>query len=126
MKDKAAMIGSILLALAFFFFGATKFMGSPETAQMFSDLGLPSFMVYVTGIMEVGAGVLLLLPAMRFYGALLVVVTMIGALGAHITSGAGMEMLPMAIIFLVFGGAMAWLNKPGDAAEAAPAAEPAS
>lgn len=66
--------------------------------------------VYLIGIAEVIAVVLLLVPKVSLFGAGLATVLMLGAVGSHVFGPVGMEgdlgaMLPMAIIALLASSA---------------------
>ncbi len=72
----------ILLQTLFF-----KFTGAPESVHIFETLGLEPLGRIGSGVVELAAAILLLLPARRLatLGALLALVTMSGAIFFHLT-----------------------------------------
>ena len=100
-----------LLTLAFLMAGGTKLMGSEMHVENFARWGYPGWFMYVTGLVEVTAAILVLIPKTRFYGAALLVATMIGAILTHIQAGeAGMIGVPAVLLLLA--GVDAWATKP--------------
>ncbi len=69
----------ILLQTLFF-----KFTAAPESVYIFSTLGAEPWGRLASGIMELIAGVMLLVPATRLYGALLACGIMTGAILSHV------------------------------------------
>ena len=92
---------AILLQTLYF-----KFTGHPESVALFSKLGVEPWGRVGTGIIELIAGILLLLPATFLIGALLGVGLMAGAILSHImvigieSSGDGGQLFLLAIIVL--------------------------
>ena len=75
----AIRILSWILALLFIAAGVPKIIGVEQVAANFDQLGYsPTFRVLI-GVLEVTGGVALLVPAAASYGALLLIVIMIGA-----------------------------------------------
>lgn len=75
----------LLITVAFVVAGATKLIGLDMQIATFETLGLGQWFRYVTGLIEVGAAVLLWIPGRQAIGALLAVCTMAGAVVAHLT-----------------------------------------
>lgn len=69
----------ILLQTLFF-----KFTGAEQSVELFRQLGVEPWGRYLSGILELIAGVFLLIPTKTVKGAYLAIIIMIGALGAHI------------------------------------------
>jgi len=92
-----------------------KFSGAPVSVVLFTDLatkalgnlGLEGALRVGTGVVELLAVVLLLIPKQSWKGALLVVATMAGALASHLLfigfSGHG-PLPALALIALLFSG----------------------
>ena len=74
----------ILLALVFGAAGIAKLAGAPQMVQVFEAIGFGQWFRHVTGVVEVGGAVLLLVPATGFVGALLMAVTMAFAVATHL------------------------------------------
>ena len=62
-----------------------KFSASEESIYIFSQLGMEPWGRIATGILELIASLLILFPKTTFFGALLGMGLMTGALGAHLT-----------------------------------------
>lgn len=75
----------VLLAFVFVMVGGMKLLGKPIMVQEFNQVGLGQWFRYFTGTLEVVGGVGLLIPKFSRWGALLLVVVMVGALIAHFT-----------------------------------------
>jgi len=72
-----------VVALSFFAAGCAKLIGVEMMIVEFQLIGFGQWLRYVTGAIEVVAAMLLFLPSKQFYGAILLVLTMIGAIFAH-------------------------------------------
>lgn len=73
-----------LLTLAFVAAGLAKLSGQEMMVATYDAIGVGQWFRYLTGIIEVGAAVLLWLPGRQWLGAGLLVCTMIGAVLAHV------------------------------------------
>jgi uncharacterized membrane protein YphA (DoxX/SURF4 family) len=97
-----AWIASILLALIFLSEGAAKFADSRMWVRIFDQIGFGQWFRYFTGAVEVAGAVLLLIPASRMWGALLLACTMCGALLVHVfVMGVSPPTLGVALLFLM-------------------------
>jgi len=81
------IIALILLQTLFF-----KFTGAAESIYIFETIGLEPIGRYSSGIVELIASILILLPKTKTWGALLAFGTMTGALFFHLTT-LGIEVL---------------------------------
>jgi len=84
MKTKILLIlrilaATILLQTLFF-----KFTGAPESKFIFQSLGVEPWGRILSGIMELLASILLLVPATQLYGAAIAASIMVGAIFSHI------------------------------------------
>ena len=75
------IIAAIILLQTLFF----KFTGSSESVELFSKLGIEPWGRIGTGILELVAGILLLIPSTAFAGAFLGAGLMGGAIFLHLT-----------------------------------------
>jgi uncharacterized membrane protein YphA (DoxX/SURF4 family) len=73
-------VAGILLQTLFF-----KFSGASEAVFIFSTLGVEPWGRLVTGVVELLAGVLLLVPRTAQLGAFIAAAVGVGAIGSHLT-----------------------------------------
>jgi len=100
----------ILLALAFGAAGAAKLAGAPQMVQVFEAIGFGQWFRYVTGVVEVGGAVLLLVPATGFIGGLLMTVTMAFAIATHLVLIGGSP--APAIVLALLSAFVTWRLRP--------------
>ena len=100
----------ILLALAFGAAGSAKLAGVPQMVQVFEAIGVSQWFRYVTGAVEVGAVVLLLIPAAGFFGALLLTATMVCGIATHLFVIGG-NAVP-ALVLGLLSAFVAWRLRP--------------
>jgi len=74
-------VAAIILLQTLYF----KFSAAPESIYIFSKLGMEPWGRIGTGIFELIAGVLILIPATTVVGALLAIALMAGAIFFHLT-----------------------------------------
>jgi hypothetical protein len=94
----------------FLFAGSLKLTGAEPMVQAFDAIGVGQWFRYVTGGIEVVAALLLLVPRLALFGALLLVPTMIGAVLTHLFIVGGSAAVPA--VLLVATSAIAWLRRP--------------
>ena len=94
----------VLVTIAFLAAGIAKLIGADMMVQTFHAIGVGQWFRYVTGIIEVGAAIMLWVKGMQFIGAALLVCTMIGAVLAHL-----LILGPSAVPALVLGAMSAYL-----------------
>ncbi len=92
----------LLLALAFGAAGAAKLAGVAQMVQTFDLVGIGQWFRYVTGIVEVGGAILLLIPSTAFLGGLLLGVTMIFGVATHLFVIGG-SAVPAAVLAVLSG-----------------------
>ena len=76
-----SILAAFLLLQTLFF----KFSGSDESIYIFTQVGMEPWGRYASGIAELIAGILLLWPKYRVYGALLALGVISGAIFFHLT-----------------------------------------
>ena len=101
---------SVTTALVFIATGGAKLAGVPAMVQHFDNVGVGQWLRYVTGFLELTAGIGLLNPRYAFYAAVTLAVVMIGAIVAQLTVLAGAVGAPLAL--LVFVGVIGYLRRP--------------
>ncbi len=62
-----------------------KFTGAAESIYIFETVGMEPFGRYLSGVAELIAGVLLLIPRLSWAGAALAISVMLGAIASHLT-----------------------------------------
>ncbi|MFS2204818.1 DoxX family protein [Variovorax sp. Varisp36] len=100
----------ILLALAFGAAGAAKLAGVPQMVQVFEAIGFGQWFRYLTGLVEVGGALLLLVPATGFLGGLLLAATMVCAVATHLGLIGGNP--APAVVLGLLSGFVAWRTWP--------------
>lgn len=75
------IVAAVILLQTLYF----KFTGHPESVALFTKLGVEPWGRIGTGVIELVAGILLLLPATVFIGAFLGIGLMSGAILSHLT-----------------------------------------
>jgi uncharacterized membrane protein YphA (DoxX/SURF4 family) len=92
-----------------------KLTGAQESRQLFEALGAEPWGRIGSGLAELTAVVLLLIPGRAAYGALFAMALMIGALGAHAFrlgidfQGDGGALFGMALVAFAASALMLWL-----------------
>ena len=74
------ILAALIMLQTLFF----KFTASEESVYIFSELGMEPWGRIGTGIVELMASILILIPRTTFIGALIAIGLMIGAVGAHL------------------------------------------
>jgi putative oxidoreductase len=73
-----------LLALAFASAGGAKLYGVPMLVEEFQHIGLGQWFRYFTGTLELLGALLILVPSLAAFGAVLLICVMIGATITHL------------------------------------------
>jgi putative oxidoreductase len=106
------VVAGILLQTLFF-----KFTGAAESVYIFSTLGVEPWGRIASGIMELIASILLLIPTTTTVGAALALAVMAGAIGSHVTllgievQGDGGLLFALAVIVFVASAAILVLRR---------------
>jgi uncharacterized membrane protein YphA (DoxX/SURF4 family) len=127
-KNVGLWVLQVLTAAAFLMAGFAKLSGQPMMMETFEKVGFGQWFRYLTGAIEVGSAILLLVPRLTPVGAALLVCTMAGAVLSHLTVLGG-SALPALVLgcfaALILWGRFAtlkeWLG--GPSARVEPAAE---
>lgn len=92
-----------------------KFSGAEESIYIFSTLGMEPWGRIGTGVVELVASVLILIPRTTFFGAVLATGTMSGALFFHLTRlgievrGDHGQLFIYALLVFTSSGILAWM-----------------
>lgn len=107
------IIDVVILGQSLFF----KFTGAPEAIALFQKLGVEPWGRYATGVVELAAIILLLIPRRSAYGSLLAALLMVGAIASHLTrlgievAGDGGTLFAMACVVFVSSLGVLWLRR---------------
>ena len=77
----ARLVAAVILLQTLFF----KFTASEESVYIFTSVGMEPWGRIGVGIMELIAGILLVVPATAWIGAIVALGLMLGAIGMHLT-----------------------------------------
>ena len=99
----------LALAAMFLLAGGSKLAGAPAMIALFDGVGIGQWFRYVTGLIEVGSAVTLLVPSIAPFGALALVATMTGAVLTHLFIVGGSPIVPA--VLLVGSVTVAWVRR---------------
>lgn len=111
MKTARIALWTAQLALAGIFLpsGASKITGAPAMVGLFDAIGVGQWFRYVTGLIEVGSAVALLIPSFAPFGAIALVATMAGAILTRLFIVGGSPLVPA--VLLVGSLIVAWARR---------------
>lgn len=109
------IVAAVILLQTLFF----KFTGAPESVYIFSTLGMEPWGRIGSGIAELIASILLLMPSTVVYGAVLSLGVISGAIVAHLTQlgialpavGDNGELFALAVIVFVCSGLVLLIHR---------------
>jgi putative oxidoreductase len=108
-KTIAVWVLQVLVAAAFIGAGSAKLAGAPMMVQIFDLIGVGQWFRYVTGIVEVAGGIMVLIPRSSPFGGTLLAATMACAICVHLLRIGGNP--APAFVLLVLSAAIAWLRR---------------
>ena len=98
----------VLVAAVFLAAGIMKLVGAPMLVAEFDLVGLGQWFRIVTGILEIGGGILVLVPALSALGAAVLLLVDVGAFIAQATRLHGDVI--HTLVLIVATGVLAWLT----------------
>ena len=102
-------LAAFLLGLFLVFVGVGKIWLDPAShVATFQEYGLPDFMPYLTGALEIAAGLMLIVPALRTAGGLLTALLMTAATAVHWTVGDGFGQWWLPLTLALVGILIVW------------------
>jgi putative oxidoreductase len=107
-RSISAWIMQLLLALLFLVQGAMKLAGSPHWISRFRAWGYPEHFYLLVGAAELLGAVLLLIPRLVRFGALVLMAVMMGAAATHLTHHE--PQLATALILIILLGIVFYLR----------------
>ena len=105
----ALWIVQVALAGMFLLAGGSKLLGAPAMVGLFDAIGIGQWFRYLTGLIEVGSALALLVPSIAVFGALALVATMVGAIVTHLFIVGGSPAMPA--ILLLGSAAVVWTRR---------------
>ena len=99
-----------LVALLFIGAGGAKLAGAAVMVELFAKIGLGQWFRYFTGLLEVAAGIGLLISRHAFHAAVSLAIVMAGAFIAHVSVLGTSPAAPVVLFVLI--GSIAYLRKP--------------
>jgi putative oxidoreductase len=105
----ALWLTQVALAVMFLMAGGSKLAGVPAMVNLFDAIGLGQWFRYVTGVIEVTAGIALLVPSAALFGALLLIPTMLGAMVTNVFVVPASPVMPL--LLLLAAAAVAWARR---------------
>lgn len=91
----------LLLALNFIFAGAGKLAGMEQMVLLFDEVGVGQWFRYLTGVLEIGGALLLLIPSAAWIGAAGLALVMVGAVVTELFIVSGSATMPLVLLILV-------------------------
>lgn len=113
MKDIGLVLLRLGVGVPFFFHGLTKLMNIAGTTGFFASIGLPSYFVYIVGILEMLAGISIVFGIYAWVSGYVVSIIMAGAyiLVKHKGQFIGGQMsYELDYVFFFLGLAIAYLG----------------
>lgn len=107
------LVAAVILAQTLFF----KFSGAEESRFIFSALHVEPWGRWLAGVSELVCALLLLVPGLAVWGALLAVGVMLGALASHVlvlgivVQDDGGLLFALALVTLACAAVVAWLRR---------------
>ena len=105
----ALWLTQVALAVMFLMAGGSKLAGVPAMVSLFGALGLGQWFRYVTGVIEVTAGIALLIPFVAIFGAILLLPTMLAAILINLFIVPASPVMPL--LLLLGAAAVAWARR---------------
>jgi putative oxidoreductase len=105
----ALWVAQVGLAAMFLMAGGSKLAGVPAMVSLFDQIGVGQWFRYVTGAIELSAGIALLIPSAAVFGAILLIPTMIGAIVVNMFVVPASPVAPLVLLLLA--AAVAWVRR---------------
>lgn len=117
MKNALPLVLRIIVAIILIQTLRFKFTGHPDSIYIFSKVGLEPYGRIATGIVELIAGVLLLIPKTVWIGATITLGVIGGAIFMHITklgveiNNDGGVLFITALLTFILSGIILWMKR---------------
>ena len=100
----------VVLGVMFVVAGGAKLLRNHSQVEHFAQWGYPLWFLSLTGLIEVGGGICLFFPKAKFYGIVVLSLTMVGAAFTHVKAGE-MEAVPVPLVLLGLLLMLAWATR---------------
>ncbi|MDB5272818.1 MAG: DoxX family protein [Chitinophagaceae bacterium] len=101
----AKTILNLLIGLMFIATGILKLINMDSlSAAIFERADFPYWLFYIVGLFELAGGTMLLIEKTRKYGALMVIVVMVGALATHVYLGDPILHVFVPVVVILYAG----------------------
>ena len=107
VKRIARIVVRIILGILIILAGAGKFFVEDIWVQKFQEWGYPKGFHYLTGILEILAGILIFIPRFWLRGTYFLLAIMVAAFGTHVVHGEFSELLSPGIYLVLIGTLLA-------------------
>ena len=115
LRSRGVRLLELGLGAVFVVAGIVKLAGIPFMVQLFAGLGFGQWLRYVTALVELSGGMLLLAGRAQYFAALALAVIMVGATDASIVVFDRSPIPPMLTLVMLL--TVTWKRRPsGDAA----------
>ena len=104
----ALWVVQIALAVVFLFSGGSKLAGAPAMVALFGAIGWVQWFRYLTGAIEAGSAIALLIPSAAVFGAILLIPTMLGAILTNLILG---QTPVPPLVLLIVASTIAWARR---------------
>lgn len=107
------IVAAVILLQTLFF----KFTGAPESVWIFEQVGAEPWGRIGSGVVELIAGILLLIPSKAWMGAFIALGVMVGAIGSHLfvlgieVQGDGGTLFALAIVVTICSAITLWTRR---------------
>ncbi len=91
-------VSQVVVGAMFLMVGGLKFAGAAPMVALFDDIGIGQWFRYVTATVEVAAGLMLFVPKLAAYGALVLAITMLCAVATHVFIIGGSPLPPLVLL----------------------------
>jgi len=99
-----ALLGALFVVL-----GVAKF-SDPSWARKFAGWGYPDGFYMAVGVLEIAGGLMVIVPRVASYGAVVIVTVMVGAVLTHLVHGETHRLIS-PLMFLAIAAAVGWLRR---------------
>lgn len=110
-KNVVLWILSILLTAMFVMSGSGKLINPAQFGAAFVNWGYPTWFATVIGIVEVVAGIALLVPRVAFYAAGVLAVVMAGAVFTHLKTAGEAPRAAVPAVLLILSVVVALMRR---------------